>query len=178
MIGTDDGLLIFHSNYQPPRNRGPTEVKKKAFVYVHTIKRKLCILGRERNKYITTWSKMYEQLVAYEQQHGHCNVSATLGDKKKLGAWVSKQRNQFKNQVKGYKENEERYIALNEIGFIFNLKGQAWPTMYEKLVIYKQQRGDCNVSDSRKGDNKKLGRATEYYHQSLPNERPQEQHHQ
>ena len=61
LIGTDDGLLMFHSNYHPPTTRGPTEVKKNAFVYVHTIKRKLCILGKKRNKFNTTCTNMYEQ---------------------------------------------------------------------------------------------------------------------
>ena len=61
VIGTDDGLLMFHSNYHPPTTRGPTEVKKNAFVYVDTIKRKLCILGKKSNKFNTTWTNMYEQ---------------------------------------------------------------------------------------------------------------------
>ena len=85
---------MFHSNYHPPTTRGPTEVKKNAFVYVHTIKRKLCILGKKRNKFNTTWTNMYEQLVTYKQQHGDCNISRT-GDNKKVSMWVSKQRNQF-----------------------------------------------------------------------------------
>ena len=103
------------------------------------------------------WSKMYDQLVAYKQQHGHCNVTRRGGDPyPKLCKWVSTQRTQYKNQVKGYKENEERYIALNEIGFIFNLADQIWSEMYEQLVAYKQQHGDCKVS-RRTGDNLKLG---------------------
>ena len=101
------------------------------------------------------WSLWYKQLVRYQQQHGDCNVNQR-GDNKNLGMWVSTQRTQYKNQVKGYKENEERYIALNEIGFIFNLADQIWSEMYEQLVAYKQQHGDCKVS-RRTGDNLKLG---------------------
>ena len=100
LIGTDDGLLMFNSRYRPPTTRGPTEVNKKAFVYVHTIKRKLCILGKKkRNKFNTTWSKMYNQLVAFKQQHGHCNVKR-IGDNNKLSKWVAHQRQYYKNQVK------------------------------------------------------------------------------
>ena len=68
------------------------------------------------------WSKMYEQLVAYKQQHGDCKVSRRTGDNKKLGVWINHQRQQFKNQVKGYQlgKNSDRYIALNKIGFVWN----------------------------------------------------------
>ena len=65
---------------------------------------------------------MYDQLVAYKQQHGHCNVKQ-IGDNKKLGAWVHKQRTQFKKPVNGYYKagkNSDRYIALTEIGFVWN----------------------------------------------------------
>ena len=64
------------------------------------------------------WSKMYEQLVAYKQQHGDCKVSRRTGDNKKLGAWVNGQRNNYKKQLKGYRVNEHRYIALNKIGCV------------------------------------------------------------
>ena len=82
--------------------------------------------------------------MTYKQQHSDCNVSETLGDSKKLSMWVSKQRNQFKNQVKGYQagKSSDRYIALNEMGSIFNLNNQVWSIMYEQLVAYKQQHGD------------------------------------
>jgi extradiol dioxygenase family protein len=99
---------------------------------------------------------MYEKLVAYEQEHGDCNVKRT-GDNKKLGTWVGEQRRSFKKQVKGYQEGKssDRYIALTEIGFVFDLLDQEWSKMYDQLVTYKQEYGDCNVK--RTGDNKKLG---------------------
>jgi len=117
------------------------------------------------------WSKMYEQLVAYEQQHGHCNVRQKPGDNKKLGTWVSKQRYHYKNQIKGYQagKSSDRYIALNKIGFIFDRDDQAWSSMYEKLVAYKQEHGHCNVSKTL-GDNKKLGVWVSYQRYQFKNQ--------
>ena len=75
----------------------------------------------------TPWSVMYDQLVTYKQEYGDCNVSATLGDNKKLGTWVSHQRKNFKNQVKGYQagKSSDRYIELTKIGFVWKVDWHA-----------------------------------------------------
>ena len=69
---------------------------------------------------------MYDQLVAYKQQHGDCNVNES-GDNKKLGKWVARQRINFKNQVKGYQagKSSDRYIELTKIGFVWKVDWHA-----------------------------------------------------
>jgi len=42
------------------------------------------------------WAKHYEELKAYKQIHGHCNVPARFADNRRLGIWVSAQRQQYK----------------------------------------------------------------------------------
>ena len=56
------------------------------------------------------WNLRLEELKAYKEKNGHCNVHSREGE---LGRWVHRQR-----QVhKGHKLSKERIDALKEIGF-------------------------------------------------------------
>lgn len=65
------------------------------------------------------WDMMYEQLIEYRKQYGHCGVTRNPGKKNDspLAIWVS-------NQRKVYREgnlSDERINKLNEIGFKFEI---------------------------------------------------------
>lgn len=65
------------------------------------------------------WNEMYEKLVEFKKEFGHCNVPRNTNKKNtknnELALWVS-------NQRRGYREGnllDERINKLNEIGFDF-----------------------------------------------------------
>jgi superfamily II DNA or RNA helicase len=96
------------------------------------------------------WDEMYEQLLEFKKEHGHCNVSKTAHkeDNYKLGLWVDYQR-RFNKQGK---LSEERIKKLMEIGYKFEFtesrprKSQKWDAMYDQLIEFKKEYGNCNVS--------------------------------
>ena len=45
----------------------------------------------------TTWDRHYTDLIAYKQQHGHCNVPRSYKENTSLGKWVSRVRHGFKS---------------------------------------------------------------------------------
>ena len=95
----------------------------------------------------SNWATRYNELVAYKQQYGDCNVSRYHAMHKTLGYWVGKMRTEFKNG----KLSGERVAKLNELGFVWRIREKKpdavdWTTRYNELIAYKQQHGDCNVS--------------------------------
>ena len=104
------------------------------------------------------WGESYRELVEYKFKFGDCNVSTSNKEYLKLGRWVAIQRALYKND----KLEEERIDMLERIGFMGALKEEKtnvceivevrdvskkniWQEMYSKLVIHKNQYGDCNV---------------------------------
>ena len=65
------------------------------------------------------WDARYQQLVAYRNQHGDCNVPQSYPPDKPFGRWVMKQRCQHSLKLRGEKSQltDEREKKLNEIGF-------------------------------------------------------------
>ena len=76
---------------------------------------KLNELGFVWDLYHAAWMSSYNNLVAYKEQHGHCNVSHSDKANKSLYIWVSTQRKVFKRG----ELSEERIDQLNELGFVF-----------------------------------------------------------
>jgi len=67
-----------------------------------------------------SWEERFEQLVAYREQHGHCNVPQHWPENKQLGKWVNTQRTQLKRR----KMLAERKHKLDEIGFSWDTKNK------------------------------------------------------
>ena len=67
------------------------------------------------------WRLRFEELKAYKQENGHCNVpqrsEGKLGKWVKLGMWVHNQRSLYKAD----NLSKERIDALHEIGFVWEL---------------------------------------------------------
>lgn len=59
---------------------------------------------------------MYENLLAYLEEHGDCRVPATYKDKK-LGRWMAKQRKEFKEEAMA----DERKELLNAVDFTWTV---------------------------------------------------------
>ncbi len=114
--------------------------------------KKLNQLGFLWDPHESQWNQTYQQLILYKQQFGHCNVPTEYDVNPVLGRWVRKQRQKYKsNQI-----NSERIKKLEELGLVWDPDVDNWNQMYQKLILYKQQFGHCNVRQKYR-DNRKLG---------------------
>ena len=68
---------------------------------------------------IRSWQTRYDELVAFQQQNGHCNVPTKYTLNKPLGLWVSNQRRFYKLLRQGKRScmTAERVTALEKTGF-------------------------------------------------------------
>lgn len=99
------------------------------------------------------WHEMFEALVAFHAEHGHCNVPGTWPHNPKLAKWVAGLRASYKSKSL----EPERVSQLDELGFIWDRSGdQRWEAMFEELAAYKQTYGHCRVS-SVSAEHQKLG---------------------
>jgi len=123
------------------------------------------------------WNSMYNKLVAYKEKYGHCNVSQDkcFGKEKKtahrrgkpadydnedpgfqaLARWVGNQRVFYKYFQNGDTKHikAHRIIALESLGFVWDIKEYRWLEWYNKLKEYKKIHGHCKVESK---ENKNL----------------------
>ena len=82
------------------------------------------------------WDKMYAELMAYKEAHGHCNVPQSSGP---LGGWCTAQR------ARKATLSPERIARLNALGFCWETLDALWDKNYTALVAFKEANGHCNV---------------------------------
>jgi hypothetical protein len=99
-------------------------------------------IGFEWDPFEADWQNMFECLKTYKQKHGHCNVPRNYAEKTGLGSWVSSQRMYRQNM------SPERQQRLESIGFDWNPLETYWNRMYDKLVAYRNDNGNCLVPTS------------------------------
>lgn len=118
------------------------------------------------------WQKHYEELIEYKKEHSHCNVPARYSKNRRLGIWVSAQRQQYKQlhaapnpdsnkPRRSAPLTQERINLLNALGFTWTIRsrdslGESWNQRLEELKAYKAQFGSCLVP-SRYPPNPELG---------------------
>eukprot|EP00977_Amphora_coffeiformis_P000390 scaffold108_cov162-Amphora_coffeaeformis.AAC.1 len=88
------------------------------------------------------WSKTFQVLKEYKQQHGHCNVPQK---QKPLGVWVKNQRYLYVQK----KLSQNQIDKLEKIGFHWGKNYPApktWDDMLEELIKHKKTFGHCNVA--------------------------------
>jgi hypothetical protein len=70
----------------------------------------------------TLWEQKYEDLIAYKEVHGDCNVPTKYKKDTSLGRWVSTQRKQYKERQQGNRSlmTDEREAKLQALGFRWN----------------------------------------------------------
>ena len=100
----------------------------------------LCI-----EKLSCTWDQRFGALLAYKEDHGHCNVPHRFvtDDGQKLGSWVHTQRKAYSKDPKQF--GAERIRKLEEIGFELDPHEAIWQQKYAALLAYQERYGDCNV---------------------------------
>ena len=127
---------------------------------------KLLMAEEERCvRYGRQWADRVRELMKYRDDNGHCNVPQRQSS---LGIWVNTQRAEFKKfgSAKASHMTTQRIKILNHIGFVWDASDkiggskrddEGWMRMFEQLMEYKEQHGDCLVPNKYE-DNPKLGR--------------------
>ncbi|KAG7356875.1 helicase domain protein [Nitzschia inconspicua] len=115
------------------------------------------------------WQKHYDELKTFKSVHGHCNVPARYTANRRLGIWVSAQRQQYKtmNQMASVAARraapltQDRIELLNQLGFSWTIRsrdslGESWNQRLEELKKFKDRHGHCMVP-SRYSESPELG---------------------
>ena len=97
------------------------------------------------------WNEMFLRYGEYVEKHGMGNINWKDAGHK-LSHWVNTQR-QFQREGRLSPERKRR---LDERGFVWDPKSDAWEVMFAELERYKERFGDCNVPQVWK-ENPKLG---------------------
>jgi hypothetical protein len=133
------------------------------------------------------WEDMYQRLIKFRQQHGHCLVPRKHETDPKLATWVETQRvlwnRDYRNKdsdISSTENMEETLTAtlnagdvskkrltpgrkwkLDQLGFVWSLRSKRiedhWDEMFQQLLEYKKTHHDCLVP-SRYEANLKLGK--------------------
>jgi hypothetical protein len=93
------------------------------------------------------WTVKFAELLEFKEHKGHCCVPHTFEDSPALARWVKRQRYQYKLRIEGKLSTmtDERVLALEEHGFIWDSHGAAWQERWDELAEYQGLHGHCNV---------------------------------
>jgi len=92
-------------------------------------------------KATANWEALFQALVAFKENQGHCRVPDRWSENPQLATWVRTQRQAFR---KG-KLSGERVARLEALGFEWDPVRAAWEAMFQALVAFKGKQGHCNV---------------------------------
>jgi hypothetical protein len=91
------------------------------------------------------WEERYNELVAYKQTNGDCNVPQS--EESRLGRWLNEQRKSYKKGSSNLTEKRQKRLEALGVQWIITQEA-AWEERYNKLVAYRQTNGHCNVPQS------------------------------
>ena len=116
----------------------------------------------------SAWQENYALLKMYKEREGDCLVpDRHVEEGKRLGKWVSTQRNALQNG----RMTSGRKSLLDEIGFCWDAKESAWQENYALLKKYKEREGDCLVHREHVEEGKRLGKWVRAQRTALQNGR-------
>lgn len=105
------------------------------------------------------FDKLFEKLVEYKVQNGHCNVPTRYKDDRRLGKWASKLREKrtelgkrgaayeqakSRGKLTGRTLTKERVERLDSIGFEWRVKTKptvSWESRFRELVTFYKNHG-------------------------------------
>ncbi len=93
------------------------------------------------------WTEKFEELLEFRKLRSHCCVPHTFEENPSLARWVKRQRYQYKLKAEGKPSTmtDERIVALEQVGFVWDSHGAAWLERWQELVHYQQEYGNANV---------------------------------
>lgn len=124
---------------------------------------------KQAHRFERQWQEMYQRLVEYKQKHGTCNVPKEYKEDFKLGFWVSKQRNCYRNKT----IRPDRRAKLERLDFEWiarpslvwkegrdlSLYDAMWHENYDKLEkFYLQHEHSIVPNTFVNGKNEPFGR--------------------
>ncbi|MGK3733534.1 MAG: hypothetical protein ACI90V_000370 [Bacillariaceae sp.] len=171
-ISTFDDAIAYPNNHQnqkppPPPPPPPTTISSSSSVVtpdppMMSRKRKkdddndddryyttqLSSVPRFRSHQAEGWMSKYEELLDYRLQFGHCLVPNQYSDNPSLAEWVKRQRYQYKLKGMGKHSSmsNDRIIALEKLGFVWNSHDAVWEERLKELEQFKHvHHGNTNV---------------------------------
>ncbi len=120
-------LDFYRAKEQRLRNEAGLEDHCPEFKIIDEVREITEVFG-EIDFQISDWNVRYEELVAYKEEFGNCEVRAPY-DNKTLINWVSIQR--YKKDIL----SQGKVDRLNELGFIWGIREESWDNMFNKLKV-------------------------------------------
>jgi len=112
--------------------------------------------GTKHKKANQQWQEMFQCLVDFQQQEGHCRVPRTFKANQKLARWIQSQRQAYTMGSK--RMTPDRIRTLESIGFAWRLRPfqvphpddclyreELWESRLRELVDYRAVHGHCRV---------------------------------
>lgn len=102
---------------------------------------------RFRSHQAESWMEKYEELLDFRLGNGHCLVPNQYPANPSLAEWVKRQRYQYKLKGMGKHSSmsDDRVIALEKLGFVWNSHDAVWEERLKELKQYKSIFGNTNV---------------------------------
>ena len=104
-------------------------------------------IAREK-RHADLWETRFEELAAYQSEHGHCDVPMIWPENQVLSNWVRFQR---KRDHLG-KMTDEHRARLDALGFLWRLRSlpvdRRWQRRFQELVEFKKEYGHTRVPKS------------------------------
>jgi hypothetical protein len=125
----------------------PPHPKKKQRCSCHST-RNATMLQKKSPQHEGKWESRFQELVAFQLQHGHCCVPTRYEEDPSLAQWVKRQRYQYRlsQLAKPTSMTSERQASLEQLGFIWDLHDAVWEErLSNDLFVFKQIHGHCKV---------------------------------
>ncbi len=98
-----------------------------------------------RIREVISWEDQYDKLVEYHRIYGDCNVPFKWKPDVRLSIWVRTQLSFYRQK----RLKQDRFEKLDSLGFSWKvskpIKPIPWETNYQKLLVFKQKFGHCEV---------------------------------
>jgi hypothetical protein len=119
----EDGVLYRFVNTQRSEYRKWREGQSKSSLTAARVA-KLEKIGFAWNTNDARWGERFDELQAFREGYGHCNVPDKYESNRSLATWVRNQRSQYKKLQSGENSTmtESRIAALESIGFEWSVK--------------------------------------------------------
>ena len=101
------------------------------------------------------WNDLFQRLQAFHQKHGHCMVPVNYDQDPPLGTWLALQRQLLQRGV--LRERRKKKLDALESEWNRSNRWKGWNEMYEELLQYHAEHGNCLVPRGHK-QNPKLAK--------------------
>jgi hypothetical protein len=96
------------------------------------------------------WNRKYRDLEDFWRKYQHCHVPNNWKQNEPLAHWVRRQRHQYRLKMEGKHStvSDDRRMALEKLGFVWDSHAAVWGERYQELYEFKAIHGHCKVPRS------------------------------